>query len=285
MRPSFPDRDPAPASRVVDIGEGPVRNDPGVLLSFFFQAEDGIRDLTVTGVQTCALPISRGHGSHGGRVPGAGAAGGDHGAARRVPRVVPRAAARPPQRASLRRRKVGAAVGRDPARTAGPGAGPAERAVRLMTAPRAAPPTVASDAGWFGHPRGLSTLFFTEMWERFSYYGMKAFLIFYMTAPVAAGGLAFDVERAGHLFGFYTGSVWAASIGGGLVADWLLGQYKSVLVGGVLIALGHFTPDFPPLPFFYAGLALIVAGTGLLKPNVSTIVGSLYDTEIGRAHV
>ena len=155
-----------------------------------------------------------------------------------------------------------------------------------MAAPRAGPPPppppVASEAGWFGHPRGLSTLFFTEMWERFSYYGMKAFLIFYMTAPVAAGGLAFDVERAGHLFGFYTGSVWAASIGGGLVADWLLGQYKSVLVGGVLIALGHFTLALHALPFFYAGLALIVAGTGLLKPNVSTIVGSLYDAADAR---
>jgi POT family proton-dependent oligopeptide transporter len=136
--------------------------------------------------------------------------------------------------------------------------------------------------GWFGHPRGLSTLFFTEMWERFSYYGMRAFLIFYMTAPGAAGGLAFDVKRAGHIFGIYTGSVWAASIAGGLIADWLLGQYKSVLVGGILIALGHFTLAFHPLPLFFAGLALIVAGTGLLKPNVSTIVGSLYDAADAR---
>src|SRR6266700_1056366 len=129
------------------------------------------------------------------------------------------------------------------------------------------------------HPRGLSTLFFTEMWERFSYYGMRAFLILYMTAPVAAGGLAFDVKRAGHIYGLYTGSVWAASIVGGLIADWLLGQYRSVLVGGVLIALGHFTLAFHPLPFFFAGLALIVAGTGLLKPNASTLVGSLYEQE------
>jgi POT family proton-dependent oligopeptide transporter len=136
--------------------------------------------------------------------------------------------------------------------------------------------------GWFGHPRGLSTLFFTEMWERFSYYGMRAFLILYMTAPVAAGGLAFDVTQAGHLYGIYTGSVWAASILGGLVADWLLGQYKSVLLGGILIALGHFTLAFHPLPFFFTGLALIVAGTGLLKPNVSNIVGSLYDAADAR---
>src|SRR6266496_4123661 len=120
------------------------------------------------------------------------------------------------------------------------------------------------------------------MWERFSYYGMRAFLILYMTAPVAAGGLAFDVKRAGHIYGLYTGSVWAASIVGGLIADWLLGQYKSVLVGGILIALGHFSLAFHALPFFFAGLLLIVAGTGLLKPNVSTLVGSLYDAADAR---
>ncbi|HEX9283265.1 MAG TPA: peptide MFS transporter [Gemmatimonadales bacterium] len=149
-----------------------------------------------------------------------------------------------------------------------------------MGAARTVP--IASAAGWFGHPRGLSTLFFTEMWERFSYYGMRAFLILYMTAPVAAGGLAFDVTRAAHIYGFYTSSVWAASIVGGLVADWLLGQYKSVLVGGILIALGHFSLAFHALPFFFAGLLLIVAGTGLLKPNVSTLVGSLYDAADAR---
>src|SRR6266550_866085 len=131
--------------------------------------------------------------------------------------------------------------------------------------------------GWLGHPSGLSTLFFTEMWERFSYYGMRAFLILYMTAPVAAGGLAFDVRHAGSVYGTYTFSAWAAPILGGIVADRLLGQYRSVLVGGSLIALGHFTLALHALPFFYAGLALVAAGTGLLKPNVSTLVGSLYD--------
>src|SRR6266699_793541 len=131
--------------------------------------------------------------------------------------------------------------------------------------------------GWLGHPSGLSTLFFTEMWERFSYYGMRAFLILYMTAPVAAGGLAFDVRHAGSVYGTYTFSAWAAPILGGIVADRLLGQYRSVLVGGSLIALGHFTLALHALPFFYAGLALVSAGTGLLKPNVSTLVGSLYD--------
>src|SRR5437588_9402939 len=127
------------------------------------------------------------------------------------------------------------------------------------------------------HPRGLSTLFFTEMWERFSYYGMRAFLILYMTAPVAAGGLGFADARAGRVYGLYTGSVWFSAILGGLVADIGLGQYRSVLLGGIIIAAGHFTLAFKALPFFYTGLGLIVIGTGLLKPNVSTLVGSLYE--------
>src|SRR5499426_887556 len=133
------------------------------------------------------------------------------------------------------------------------------------------------DRSFFGHPRALSTLFFTEMWERFSYYGMRAFLILYMTAPAAAGGLGFADADAASIYGTYTGSVWGAAILGGLVADRLLGQYRSVLVGGGLIALGHFTLAFRALPFFYSGLFLIVLGTGLLKPNVSTLVGSLYE--------
>jgi POT family proton-dependent oligopeptide transporter len=132
------------------------------------------------------------------------------------------------------------------------------------------------DRGFFGHPRGLSTLFFTEMWERFSYYGMRAFLILYMVAPAAAGGLGFSDTRAASIYGTYTGSAWAAAILGGLVADRVLGQYRTVLLGGIVIAAGHFTLAFKTLPFFYTGLGLIVLGTGLLKPNVSTLVGSLY---------
>ena len=127
------------------------------------------------------------------------------------------------------------------------------------------------------HPKGLPVLFFTEMWERFSYYGMRAFLILYMVAPVAAGGLGFDDRHAGALYGTYTGSVWLAAIFGGVIADRLLGQYRSVLFGGIIIALGHFTLAFKVLPSFYAGLALIVIGTGLLKPNVSILLGSLYE--------
>jgi POT family proton-dependent oligopeptide transporter len=133
------------------------------------------------------------------------------------------------------------------------------------------------DRAFFGHPRGLSTLFFTEMWERFSYYGMRAFLILYMTAPAAAGGLGFADAHAASIYGTYTGSVWGAAILGGLVADRFLGQYRSVLLGGSIIAAGHFTLAFRALPFFYTGLGLIVIGTGLLKPNVSTLVGSLYE--------
>jgi len=137
-------------------------------------------------------------------------------------------------------------------------------------------PTASRDQGFFGHPAGLSTLFFTEMWERFSYYGMRAFLILYMTAPAAAGGLGFADARAASIYGTYTGSAWGASILGGLVADRVLGQYRSALLGGIVIAAGHFTLAFKSLPSFYTGLALIVLGTGLLKPNVSTLVGSLY---------
>jgi POT family proton-dependent oligopeptide transporter len=134
-----------------------------------------------------------------------------------------------------------------------------------------------ADDAFFGHPRGLSTLFFTEMWERFSYYGMRAFLMLYMVAPAAAGGLGFADADAASIYGTYTGSVWGAAILGGIVADRFLGQYNSVLVGGIIIALGHFALAFKALPFFYAGLALIVVGTGLLKPNASTMVGSLYE--------
>ena len=141
------------------------------------------------------------------------------------------------------------------------------------------PNSNSGEKTWFGHPRGLATLFFTEMWERFSYYGMRAFLILYMTSRINEGGLEFNVERAGSIYGLYTGSAWLATIGGGLLADLFLGQYRSVLIGGILITAGHFSLAFHALPFFYAGLTLIVIGTGLLKPNVSTMVGSLYSKD------
>src|SRR5438477_9363658 len=111
---------------------------------------------------------------------------------------------------------------------------------------------------------------------------MRAVLILYMTAPAAAGGLGFADADAASIYGTYTGSVWAAAIVGGLIADRGLGQYRSVLVGGIIIAAGHFTLAFKALPAFYTGLALIVVGTGLLKPNVSTLVGSLYEQRDAR---
>jgi len=148
-----------------------------------------------------------------------------------------------------------------------------------MTAP-ASPH--ADAAGWAGHPRGLSTLFFTEMWERFSFYGMRALLILYMTAPLTGGGLGFDTPRAASIYGWYTFGVYAAAIPGGWVADRLIGQYRSVLLGGIIIALGHFSLAFAAMPTFYTGLVLIVIGTGLLKPNISTMVGSLYDENDAR---
>jgi proton-dependent oligopeptide transporter, POT family len=134
------------------------------------------------------------------------------------------------------------------------------------------PVSPTRDASWAGHPRGLSTLFFTEMWERFSYYGMRGFLILYMVKA-----LGFSDQHAGAVYGNYVGSVWLAAIFGGIIADRWLGHYRSVLIGGAIIALGHFTLALRALPFFYTGLSLIVVGTGLLKPNVSTLVGALYE--------
>jgi POT family proton-dependent oligopeptide transporter len=132
------------------------------------------------------------------------------------------------------------------------------------------------DRSFFGHPRGLSTLFFTEMWERFSYYGMRALLILFMTAPIAAGGLGFDTAVAGAVYGLYTSMVYMTSLPGGWIADRLIGQRRAVLYGGIVIACGHFSMAFPSITTFYLGLALIVVGTGLLKGNAAVIVGGLY---------
>ena len=137
----------------------------------------------------------------------------------------------------------------------------------------------AADTSFFGHPRGLSTLFFTEMWERFSYYGMRALLILFMTAPLAAGGLAFDTATAGAIYGLYTSMVYMTTLPGGWIADRLIGQRRAVLYGGIIIAAGHFCMAFSALATFYLGLFLIVIGTGLLKGNVSVIVGQLYAKE------
>ena len=136
-----------------------------------------------------------------------------------------------------------------------------------------------NDTSFFGHPRGLSTLFFTEMWERFSYYGMRALLILFMTAPLATGGLGFPTPKAGAIYGTYVALVYLTSLPGGWIADRFLGQRRAVLYGGVVIMFGHISLAIPSIATFYLGLGLVVIGTGLLKPNVSTMVGELYTPE------
>ncbi|SIT10166.1 proton-dependent oligopeptide transporter, POT family [Belliella pelovolcani] len=147
----------------------------------------------------------------------------------------------------------------------------------------------------FGHPKGLMTLFFTEMWERFSYYGMRALLILFMTTPVISGGLGFDDRTSGAIYGLYTMGVYLLALPGGWFADRLFGLKQSVWYGGIIITIGHFTMALPGLlelfsessvattelsawdiNSFFLGLVLIVIGTGLLKPNISSIVGQLY---------
>lgn len=144
----------------------------------------------------------------------------------------------------------------------------------------------------WGHPRGLATLFFTEMWERFSYYGMRALLILFMTTAVVDGGLGFDDKTSGAIYGLYTMGVYLLALPGGWLADRLFGLKKSVWYGGIIIALGHFTMGLPGIVellgihsegvtaldtnSFFLGLIFVVIGTGLLKPNVSAMVGDLY---------
>ncbi len=132
------------------------------------------------------------------------------------------------------------------------------------------------DKSFFGHPAGLSTLFFTEMWERFSYYGMRALLVLYMVAAIESGGLGFDTKTAASIYGLYTASVYFLPLIGGWIADRFIGAKRATFIGGVIIALGHFALAIPPLPFFYLGLALVAIGTGFLKSNISAMVGDLY---------
>ena len=130
------------------------------------------------------------------------------------------------------------------------------------------------------HPPGLYTLFFTEMWERLSYYGMRALLVLFMTDKV--NGMALEDSTANAIYGLYTALVYVVALPGGWVADRLLGAQRSVWYGGWLIAAGHFTLVVPTTEAFFLGLVLIVAGTGLLKPNISVIVGQLYPEGGGR---
>jgi POT family proton-dependent oligopeptide transporter len=136
--------------------------------------------------------------------------------------------------------------------------------------------TDANQSVFLGHPIGLVPLFFTELWERFSYYGMRAILVLYMVAPTAQGGLAFDVKQATSIYGTYTMSVYLTALPGGLFADYVVGTRLAVLIGGLIIACGHFTMVFNSMTAFYLGMVLIAVGTGLLKPNISAMVGGLY---------
>jgi POT family proton-dependent oligopeptide transporter len=135
---------------------------------------------------------------------------------------------------------------------------------------------MSSDKTFFGHPRGLSTLFFTEMWERFSYYGMRALLLLFMIGTVEQGGMGMDEKTGGAIYGLYTMFVYLLSLPGGWIADRLLGLRKSIFYGGCIIALGHFCLAFPHQETFFFGLLLIVIGTGLLKPTASALVGEQY---------
>jgi proton-dependent oligopeptide transporter, POT family len=132
-------------------------------------------------------------------------------------------------------------------------------------------PAYFDDRALFGHPRGLALLFAVEMWERFSYYGMRSLLMLYMVHV-----FGWPDDRAAHLYGLYTGAVYFTPLLGGLLADQLIGTRRSLVIGGIIIACGHFVLAFSGIRVFYLGLILVVIGTGFFKPNVSTMVGQLY---------
>jgi POT family proton-dependent oligopeptide transporter len=127
------------------------------------------------------------------------------------------------------------------------------------------------------HPRGLATLFFTEMWERFTFYGMRSLLVLYMTAAVTSGGLGFSEKDAVAIYGLYLGCVYLFSLPGGWIADRLIGQQRAVMAGAILIAAGNMVLGIQQHMTFFLGLIIIVLGVGLLKPNISAMVGQLYN--------
>ena len=137
---------------------------------------------------------------------------------------------------------------------------------------------------FFGHPIGLRTLFLTEMWERMSYYGMRALLVLYMTGAATGfnPGLGWSQVEAQAIYGIYSGMVYFMVVPGGWIADNILGHQKAVLIGALIIALGHFTLAIPIEQTFFLGLIFVVLGTGLLKGNISTIVGQLYEGQDGK---
>jgi len=144
-----------------------------------------------------------------------------------------------------------------------------------MSQPVVEPAATPEVHGTTRHPRGLSTLFFTEMWERFSYYGMRGLLVLFMTDAVR-GGLGYNDQTATAIYGLYTAAVYLAALPGGWIADRLMGAQRTVWYGGIVIACGHFVLAIPHEKSFYLGMVLVVLGTGLLKPNISAIVGDLY---------
>jgi len=135
------------------------------------------------------------------------------------------------------------------------------------------------DRAFFGHPKGLSTLFFTEMWERFSFYGMRAILMLYMTSATAIGGLGWKPAEAAPIYALYAASVYFLPLIGGWIADRFIGAKRATFVGGVIIMFGHFTLAFATITTFYLGLILVAVGTGFLKSNISAMVGDLYTRE------
>lgn len=136
------------------------------------------------------------------------------------------------------------------------------------------------DRRFFGHPAGLATLFVTEMWERFSYYGMAAILVLYLAADPSSGGLGLPATTAIGIFGVYSALIYLLAVPGGWIADRVIGPYRAVLIGGCVIATGHYVLAVPEPMAVWPGLALIAIGTGLLKPNISAMVGELYDRDL-----
>jgi proton-dependent oligopeptide transporter, POT family len=134
-----------------------------------------------------------------------------------------------------------------------------------------------------GHPRALSTLFFTEMWERFTFYGLRALLVLFLVDAVESGGYGFDDKTATAIYGLYTAAVFMAALPGGWIADRLIGAQRAVMIGGALMTLGSLLLTIPgPREIFFGGLLVIILGVGLLKPNVSTLVADLYPEGGGR---
>lgn len=149
----------------------------------------------------------------------------------------------------------------------------------LMAESQTADAVAKMDRSFLGHPKGLMTLFVTEMWERMSYYGMRGLLVLFMTAAIAEGGMAIGTATAVAIYGLYTASVYFMGLPGGWIADRMIGSQKAIWYGGIVIMCGHIVLAIPSDKTFFIGLILVVLGTGLLKPNISAVVGQLYSSK------